>query len=169
MSKIFKHIQEPKMQGCLVQSLQELKELLRQLRQDGKKVVFTNGCFDILHAGHVHYLAEARSYGDVLIVGINSDSSVRRLKPGRPINPQDARAKVLCALKSVDYVIIFEEDTPYELIKVVKPDVLVKGGDWKKEDIVGADIAKETFSLDFLPGYSTTAIVNKILTLKHSA
>ncbi|HTZ17768.1 MAG TPA: D-glycero-beta-D-manno-heptose 1-phosphate adenylyltransferase [Dissulfurispiraceae bacterium] len=145
----------------------ELKRELGVLRKSGKRIVFTNGCFDILHAGHVRYLREARTLGDVLVIGLNSDASVRRLKHGRPVNPEEQRAEVLAALQSVDYVIIFNEDTPYELIKSLMPDVLVKGGDWKKEDIVGTDIVSEVQSLPFVDGISTTQIIKKIQALDH--
>ncbi len=140
-----------------------LKELLQTLKKQGKRVVFTNGCFDILHAGHVSYLREARSLGDVLVVGVNSDESVRRLKPKRPIVPCEERVEVLSALEMVDYVVVFEEDTPYELIKTLKPDVLVKGGDWKVQDIVGSDLVPETYSLPYREGLSTTEIINRII------
>lgn len=132
------------------------------------KVVFTNGCFDILHAGHVSYLNEAREQGDFLIVGLNSDASVKRLKgEARPINSQDERKFVLENLKAVDAVIIFEEDTPYELIKAVEPKVLVKGGDWAVDQIVGSDLVLksggEVKSLTFVNGFSTTGTIEKIL------
>jgi D-beta-D-heptose 7-phosphate kinase/D-beta-D-heptose 1-phosphate adenosyltransferase len=140
-----------------------IKKISAALRAKANKVVFTNGCFDILHAGHVRYLKQARKLGDVLIVGLNSDSSVSGLKPGRPVNSEKNRAEVLAALAAVDYVVIFSEKTPYNLIKAVKPDILVKGGDWKKEDIIGSDIAKETLSLPFVKGISTTKIIEKIL------
>lgn len=140
----------------------ELKKVLDDLKAKGKRIVFTNGCFDIIHLGHVRYLREAKKLGDVLIIGINSDKSVSKIKPGRPVNPQDQRAEVLSSLEMVDYVTMFDEDTPYELIKMLKPDLLVKGGDWKKEDIVGADIAKETRSLPYIKGISTTEIIEKI-------
>jgi D-beta-D-heptose 7-phosphate kinase/D-beta-D-heptose 1-phosphate adenosyltransferase len=140
-----------------------IKKISSALRAKANKVVFTNGCFDILHAGHVRYLKQARKLGDVLIVGLNSDSSVSGLKPGRPVNSEKNRAEVLAALAAVDYVVIFSEKTPYNLIKAVKPDILVKGGDWKKEDIIGSDIAKETLSLPFVKGISTTKIIEKIL------
>ncbi len=146
------------------------EEDLREIRNAKylcSKVVFTNGCFDILHAGHVLYLDEAKSLGDILVVGLNSDASVKRLKgPTRPINNQYDRALVLSALKSVDYVLIFDEDTPYRLIQEIVPNVLVKGGDWKPEDIVGADIVLEhggiVKSLSFMVGQSTTAILQKL-------
>jgi len=134
------------------------------------KVVFTNGCFDIIHRGHVEYLEDAKALGDTLIVGLNSDSSVSKLKgPNRPINKEEDRARVLLGLKSVDRVIIFKEETPLELIKMVKPDVLVKGGDWYVEDIVGHDFmfwrGGEVLSLPFRSGHSTTDIIEKIRNL----
>jgi len=132
-----------------------------------QKIVFTNGCFDILHAGHVLYLQEAKALGDILIVGLNSDNSVKRLKgDSRPINNEKDRAIVLSGLASVDYVIIFEEDTPYNLIAQIQPDVLVKGGDWAPESIIGYDIVMkkggEVRSLVFVEGKSTTEIIEKI-------
>ncbi len=134
------------------------------------RIVFTNGCFDIIHAGHVQYLSQANALGDVLIVGLNSDDSVHRLKgPERPVNSEEDRAVVLGALKAVDYVVIFDEDTPYELIKAIRPNILVKGGDYKMEDIVGADFVAEsggeTIVLPFLEGRSTTKILNQIKSL----
>jgi len=142
-------------------------EELESIERIGKKVVFTNGCFDIIHTGHINYLYLAKAQGDILIVGLNSDDSVRRLKGAeRPINAEKDRALVLSALEMIDYVVIFDEDTPYNLIKKIVPDVLVKGGDWKEEEIVGADIVKansgEVKSLPFWDGYSTTNIVRKI-------
>lgn len=128
------------------------------------RIVFTNGCFDIIHAGHVQYLSQAKALGDVLIVGLNSDDSVHRLKgPTRPINSEEDRATVLGALKPVDYVVIFDEDTPFELIKAIQPNILVKGGDYKIEDIVGADIVDETIVLPFLEGRSTTKTISKMV------
>ncbi len=144
----------------------EIKKISCKLRAEERKIVFTNGCFDILHVGHVKYLKQARRLGDVLIVGLNSDRSVSGLKPGRPVNSEKNRAEVLAALAAVDYVVIFSEKTPYNLIKTLKPDILVKGGDWKKEDIIGSDIAKETHSLPFVKGASTTRIIEKILRTK---
>lgn len=133
----------------------------------GKRIVFTNGCFDILHRGHVTYLAEARKLGDLLVVGLNSDDSVRRLKgPSRPINNQDDRKYVLSQLRCIDFVEIFAEDTPLNLILKVGPQVLVKGGDWKIDQIVGAKevlaVGGDVFSLKFVDGYSTTAVIEKI-------
>jgi len=142
---------------------QTIRKISARLRKEGKKIVFTNGCFDLLHAGHVRYLNRARKLGDVLIIGLNADSSVAGLKPGRPVNSQKHRAEVLAGLAAVDYIVIFSEKTPYNLIKTVRPDLLVKGGDWKKEDIVGSDIAKETRSLAYIKGLSTTKTIEKIL------
>ncbi|HXH31726.1 MAG TPA: D-glycero-beta-D-manno-heptose 1-phosphate adenylyltransferase [Bacteriovoracaceae bacterium] len=132
-----------------------------------KRIVFTNGCFDILHRGHVTYLAEARKLGDLLVIGLNSDASVKRLKgPERPINNEQDRKYVLSQLKSVDHVEIFSEDTPLDLILRVKPKILVKGGDWKIDQIVGAaevlSDGGDVFSLNFVDGYSTTSIIHKI-------
>jgi D-glycero-beta-D-manno-heptose 1-phosphate adenylyltransferase len=133
----------------------------------GKKIVFTNGCFDILHRGHVSYLNEAKNLGDLLVIGLNSDASVKRLKGSeRPINKERDRQYVLEALKSVDKVEIFEEDTPLNLIKLLRPMVLVKGGDWSLDQIVGAkeviSWGGEVLSLSFVDGYSTTGIIKKI-------
>jgi rfaE bifunctional protein nucleotidyltransferase chain/domain len=144
---------------------QRLEKFLVENR--GKKIVFTNGCFDILHRGHVTYLTEARKLGDVLVVGLNSDDSVKRLKgPERPINNELDRQYVLSQLKAVDCVEIFQEDTPLNLILKVRPSILVKGGDWKLDQIVGAKevIAQggEVFSLSFVDGYSTTSLIQKI-------
>lgn len=140
----------------------DLKKTLDNLKAEGKKIVFTNGCFDIIHVGHIRYLKEAKRLGDVLVVGINSDSSVNRLKPQRPIISENQRAEVLSSLEMVDYVVIFNEDTPYELIKLILPDVLVKGGDWDKKSIVGSDIVPEVHSLSYIEGISTTSILNRI-------
>ncbi|RJQ18066.1 MAG: D-glycero-beta-D-manno-heptose 1-phosphate adenylyltransferase [Nitrospiraceae bacterium] len=145
-----------------VMSRNELQDAVARLKQQGKKIVFTNGCFDIIHIGHVRYLNEAKKLGDVLVVGLNSDSSVSSIKPGRPINPENERAEVLSALCMVDYISIFDEDTPYELIKAVRPDVLVKGADWNIKDIVGADIVKEVRTVPFVNGISTTEIIKRV-------
>ncbi len=140
-----------------------LAKSVEHLKNEGKTIVFTNGCFDILHLGHVKYLEKAKSFGDVLIVGVNSDDSVRRLKgPERPVNSEFDRAYLLAALDAVDFVTIFEEDTPYELIKIVQPDVLVKGGDYEGKEVVGSDIAKEVKLVDFVKGKSTTGIIENI-------
>ena len=143
-------------------------ELANKLRHErpGKKVVFTNGCFDLLHVGHVRYLAEAKALGDILVIGLNSDDSVKKLKgPTRPVQSEKDRAEILSQLRSVDYVTVFGEQTPVELIQVVRPDVLVKGGDWKPEQIAGHEIVSAygglVKSLSFYEGKSTTAIIEK--------
>ena len=140
---------------------------LAEFRRNGKKVVFTNGCFDILHAGHIKYLNEARKLGNCLVVGVNSDASVRRLKgEERPINNISDRMMLLAALECVDFVVAFEEDTPYELIMAIKPDVLVKGGDYKISEIVGADVLAEnggiTTTIPYVDGKSTTGIIERL-------
>ncbi|WP_201354024.1 D-glycero-beta-D-manno-heptose-7-phosphate kinase [Hydrogenimonas urashimensis] len=146
-----------------IKSQEALAKSVERLKNRGKRIVFTNGCFDILHLGHVKYLEKAKSFGDVLIVGVNSDASVRRLKgPERPVNPEFDRAYLLAALDSVDFVTIFDEDTPYELIKVVRPDVLVKGGDYEGKEVVGSDIAKEVRLVDFVEGKSTTKTIERM-------
>ncbi len=152
--------------GKIINDWNELKKALDAERAQGRKVVFTNGCFDIVHAGHVRYLREAKKLGDVLVIGLNSDASVSRIKPGRPVVPEAQRAEVLTALDMVDFITLFDEDTPYELIKSLRPDVLVKGGDWKPEDIVGSDIVPVTRSLPYFEGMSTTEIIEKIRGLK---
>ncbi len=146
----------------------KLKQRLEFWRASGKRIVFTNGCYDILHPGHVDLLARARALGDILLLGVNSDASVRRLGKGsdRPINPFAVRAFVLAHLDSVDGVTCFEEDTPYRLIQEVLPDILVKGGDWSVERIIGRDIVEEhggkVISPPLLEGFSTTALVERI-------
>lgn len=150
-------------------SKEKLKGELDRLRHEGKRVVFTNGCFDILHAGHVQYLNEARKFGDVLVVGLNSDRSVRSIKgDSRPVTPQDDRAYVVVSLKSVDYVTIFDEDTPLHLTEYLEPHVLVKGGDWSEDRVVGGEsVVKRGGSVKIIPfvnGRSTTSLIEKILT-----
>ena len=145
-----------------------LIEIRQRLKKMGKSVVFTNGCFDILHRGHVDYLSKARALGDILIVGVNTDASVKRLKgANRPIVQEDDRAAVLAALAVVDYVCLFDEDTPYELIRALVPDILVKGADWSVGDIVGKDIVEAAggavHTIEFLPNRSTTNIIQKIV------
>ena len=145
-----------------------LQKALALWRFESAKIVFTNGCFDLLHRGHIQYLAQAKMLGTKLVIGLNSDVSVRRLKgAGRPINDQQSRSLMLASMLFVDAVVIFDEDTPYELIKSVMPDVLVKGGDYNTENIVGADIVRQgggTVSvLPFLEGFSSTNIAKKIL------
>lgn len=144
-------------------SLPHLTEVVKQLRAQGHRILFTNGCFDILHKGHVQYLEQAKRMGGILVVGLNSDSSVRRLKgESRPVNDQTARATVLGALGCVDYVTIFSEDTPLELIRTLAPDLLIKGGDYAVEDIVGREYARKTIVLPFVQGYSTTQTIQAL-------
>jgi rfaE bifunctional protein nucleotidyltransferase chain/domain len=143
------------------------QKITREYQKAGKKVVFTNGCFDILHAGHVTYLQQARDLGDMLILGLNSDSSVKELKgPARPVNNQNDRALVLSALKSVDFVVLFSDETPIKLIKEILPDFLVKGGDYTPETIVGADVVREkggeVVVIPLVEGKSTTNIIEKM-------
>ena len=145
-----------------------LKTLLTTWKKSHQKVVFTNGCFDILHRGHVEYLSHARDLGDKLILGLNTDDSVKRLgkSPDRPINSQDTRATILAGLQCVDAIIMFNEDTPYELIDFVQPDVLVKGNDYKAEDIVGYDIVTakggSVITIQLVDGFSTTKLIEKM-------
>ncbi|VAY87047.1 ADP-heptose synthase / D-glycero-beta-D-manno-heptose 7-phosphate kinase [hydrothermal vent metagenome] len=146
-----------------IKNFEEIGCIVKRLKKQNKKIVFTNGCFDILHKGHVSYLDVAKSYGDVLILGLNSDESVKRLKGNsRPINNQEDRGFILAALESVDYVINFSEDTPYELIKIVKPDILVKGADYKDKKVVGSDIVREVKLVTFCKGKSTTQTIDTI-------
>ncbi len=149
-----------------IKSAKSLAKVLSTLRSKGKKIVFTNGCFDILHVGHVDYLSKARRLGDVLVVGLNSDFSVKKIKGNRrPINKESDRAKILSSLYFVDYVTSFNETTPENLIKKVRPDILVKGGDWKIEDIVGGSFVRsyggKIKSIPFVKGYSTTSIIER--------
>lgn len=151
-----------------VKDINELSRIRAELKLQGRKVVFTNGVFDILHAGHVDYLGKAKGLGDVLIVGINSDASVKRIKGElRPVVPQSERAFIISSLKPVDYVTIFEEDTPIEVIKKLIPDVLVKGADWSKNKIVGADVVEENGgsveTITFVNQTSTTNIIKTVL------
>jgi D-beta-D-heptose 7-phosphate kinase/D-beta-D-heptose 1-phosphate adenosyltransferase len=145
----------------------EIVDIVARLRAKNKRIVFTNGCFDILHVGHVKYLQEAKSYGDVLIVGLNTDDSVRVLKgPTRPVNSEEDRAYILGALEAVNYVVMFSEETPYELIKSIAPDILVKGGDYEGKSVVGAEFAQELRLVQFVDGKSTTATIERINTSK---
>jgi D-glycero-beta-D-manno-heptose 1-phosphate adenylyltransferase len=153
----------------IFENQQALQIQLEQWQKQSQKIVFTNGCFDILHLGHVDYLAKAADLGDKLIVGVNTDRSVNALKGShRPIQDQASRLRILASLGFVDAVILFDEATPYELIKLVRPDVLVKGSDYQPQDIVGFDIVSakggEIKTLDFIPGYSTSSIEAKIKT-----
>lgn len=149
--------------------LSEALTTVNRWKSEGQKIVFTNGCFDLIHLGHVLYLEEAKSKGDRLVVGVNSDASVQKLKgKHRPIKDDVSRMHILAALESVDMVLVFGENTPYELIKMLLPNVIVKGGDWKTDQIVGSDIVLshggEVLSLQFAEGYSTTALEQKIIT-----
>ncbi|MFP4528804.1 MAG: D-glycero-beta-D-manno-heptose 1-phosphate adenylyltransferase [Candidatus Kapaibacterium sp.] len=144
-----------------------ISKISEEIRAAGRRIVFTNGCFDILHAGHVRYLAESRRYGDVLILGLNSDSSVKRLKgETRPVNSEADRAEVLLALDSVDFVSIFDEDTPFELISVIRPDIITKGGDYRAAEVVGADIVASYGGhvkiIPLVEGLSTTGTIGRI-------
>jgi rfaE bifunctional protein nucleotidyltransferase chain/domain len=150
-----------------IKTLPKAVTTIRKLQKNNKKIVFTNGCFDILHAGHVSYLSKAKSLGDVLVIGLNSDGSVKKLKgKSRPIVSQKNRALLLAALEAVDFVVIFSEPTPAKLIKAIEPDVLVKGGDWKKEEIVGAEFVEscggKVKSLAYIKGLSTRGLIAKI-------
>lgn len=156
-----------KIKSKIVENKSLLGPVLKVWSEENKKIVFTNGCFDLLHRGHIEYLAKAADFGDVLVIGLNTDQSVSLLKgPHRPIQDEMSRAHIMAALEFVDLVVYFDEETPYELIKTIQPDVLVKGADYKAEDIVGYDIVKakggEVRTLDFLPGYSTSALEAKI-------
>jgi D-beta-D-heptose 7-phosphate kinase/D-beta-D-heptose 1-phosphate adenosyltransferase len=153
-----------------IKTRDQIKEICITLREQGLRIVFTNGCFDILHPGHIHCLKTARDAGDVLVLGMNDDESVKGLKgAGRPVLAQDQRAEILSALEIVDYVVLFHESTPYELVKAVQPDVLVKGGDYREEEVVGRDVvmARGGYVLIVppLPGVSTTEIIRKIQSL----
>lgn len=149
-------------------SFGDLPALREQVRQQGKTLVFTNGCFDLLHSGHIHTLTQAKALGDVLVVGLNSDASIKRLKgEDRPILNETERIIVLTALEAVDYVAVFDEDTPRELILLLRPDVLVKGGDWSAEAVVGKDIVEtrggKVVLIPYQEGLSTTGIIERIL------
>ena len=150
-----------------IKSLRSLLGVLSKERKSRRKIIFTNGCFDILHVGHVRYLRAAKRLGDRLVLGLNTDDSVKKLKgPGRPVNSERDRAEVLAALEAVDYVVLFSDPTPLRLIRAVRPDFLVKGGDWKKKDIVGSDFVEsyggKVKPLPFVEGFSTTRTLKKI-------
>lgn len=157
MSRLFK-----------IYSAKKLSLILKALKKRHKKIVFTNGCFDLLHAGHVRYLTEAKALGDILVLALNTDASVQKIKgPTRPIVPLKERAEVMAALECVDYVTYFNEETPYEIISLLKPDILVKGGDWEKSKIVGSDIVLKNGgkvkSIRYHRGKSTTNVIQNIL------
>jgi len=151
-----------------IKTVKELRPLLDILRAIGKKIVFTNGCFDLIHTGHIRYLAKARSFGDILVVAVNSDASVHLIKgENRPINDEATRMETLAALQSVDFVTLFEERDPHSIISELQPDVLVKGGDWPVDKIIGRDIVEarggKVVSVGYIEGASTTGIIEKIL------
>jgi D-glycero-beta-D-manno-heptose 1-phosphate adenylyltransferase len=151
-----------------IKTVQELLPLLAILRATGRKIVFTNGCFDLIHTGHTRYLAKAKSFGDVLVVAVNSDESVRAIKgKKRPINAEADRVETLAALESVDFVTLFEEPDPYRVISELQPDVLVKGGDWPVEKIIGRDVVEarggKVVNVPYVEGASTTGIIEKII------
>ena len=145
-------------------SLKQITQIVRNLQKKGKKVVFTNGCFDLIHVGHVSLFQKAKSLGDILIVAINSDKSLANIKgPKRPLVCQKDRVKVLSALQAIDYIIIFSQSTPYEVLKQIKPDILVKGADYKIKDIIGREFVKKVYRFPFVKGKSTTNLINLIV------
>jgi D-beta-D-heptose 7-phosphate kinase/D-beta-D-heptose 1-phosphate adenosyltransferase len=151
-----------------IKEKETLLRIIQDLKTKGKRIVFTNGCFDLLHVGHIRYLEKAKALGDILVVGVNSDDSVRRLKgPGRPILPQEERTEILSGLGCVDYIIVFDESTPMELISSLQPHILVKGGDWAKETIVGREVVERSGGkvviLPFVEGTSTSNLIETIL------
>lgn len=151
-----------------IQDIKKVEKIIRRLKSDGKKIVFTNGCFDLVHPGHIRYLYEAKNLGDFLVVAINDDCSVKRIKgPKRPIMSEKARAEIIASLGCVDVVLIFSEDTPENVIRLLIPDILVKGADWKEDEIVGADIVKDAggkvITIPYVQGYSTSSIINRII------
>lgn len=153
--------------GTKIKGLKQLSRIALLLKSKGKKIVFTNGCFDILHFGHVYYLEQAKKQGDILIVGLNSDKSIQRIKgKNRPIVCQQDRAGVLAGLESIDYIVIFNEDTPLKAISAIKPDVLIKGSDWQKNNIAGAEVVRQyggkVTTIKLIEGRSTTNIIKKI-------
>lgn len=148
-------------------TLEDLLPEVEKIKKDSKKIVFTNGCFDIVHRGHIEYLAKASDFGDILVIGLNTDQSVKKLKgDGRPINDEFSRAILLASLQFIDYVVLFEEDTPHSLIKKIIPHVLIKGGDYKIEEIVGNEVVFQNggkvITIPFVTGFSSTTIINKI-------
>jgi rfaE bifunctional protein nucleotidyltransferase chain/domain len=146
-----------------LKTLPALKRIVERLKKQKKSIVFTNGCFDIIHPGHIKVLELAAEQGDILVVGLNSDTSVKKIKgKARPIMDEESRATVLGAMEAVDYIVFFNEETPYDLIKALRPDILVKGQDWSDEAIVGRDLVGRVFRVKLLPRYSTSAIIRKI-------
>jgi len=156
-----------KIKNKIIKSNTDITEVINNIKSNAKTISFTNGCFDIIHRGHIEYLAKASELADIFIIGLNTDTSVSRLKgANRPVQDEDARAIILAAMEFVDYVIYFDEDTPYELINTIKPNYLIKGSDYKPEDIVGFDILQKyggkVKTIDFIEGYSTSNIIDKI-------
>jgi len=146
-----------------VKSIKEIKDIVLKLKKEKKTIVFTNGCFDLLHPGHIKILKKAKQLGDVLILGLNSDFSIKRLKgKSRPILNQNARLEILSAISYIDYIVLFNQTTPLNLIKMIKPDYLVKGGDYKEDEIVGREYAKKIVRVNLYKGYSTSKIIEKI-------
>ncbi|MCM8773517.1 MAG: adenylyltransferase/cytidyltransferase family protein [Candidatus Omnitrophica bacterium] len=147
-----------------IKSIKELKNIVKNLKSKGNKLVFTNGCFDLIHPGHIKILKEAKKQGDILIVGINSDSSIKRIKGNlRPILKQNARVEIISSIEYVDYVTVFDEPTPYRAIKTLKPHILVKGGDWYDKKVVGKTLVDKVYFVKLLKGYSSTKLIEKIL------
>jgi rfaE bifunctional protein nucleotidyltransferase chain/domain len=147
-----------------IKEREELRQIVEGLKKEGKRIVFTNGCFDILHQGHVLYLEEARQKGDCLIVGVNTDSSVREIKgEKKPIVPLDGRMTVLAALEAVDYVVPFDEPDPFAVISLLRPHILVKGGDWDQAEVVGRELVEQTIVVPYIEGISTSGIIEAIL------
>jgi len=154
----------------MIVSLKKLKSIVEKLKKQNKKIVFTNGCFDIIHIGHITLLKKAKSLGDILVVGLNSDESVKKLKgKERPIVPQNERAKILDSIKYVDYVVVFDELTPYKVITEIKPDIIVKGKDYKLKEVVGWGIVPKIVRINLVKDRSTTGIIEKIKRLKVSS
>jgi D-beta-D-heptose 7-phosphate kinase/D-beta-D-heptose 1-phosphate adenosyltransferase len=154
----------------MIVSLKKLKSIVEKLKKQNKKIVFTNGCFDIIHIGHITLLKKAKSLGDILVVGLNSDESVKKLKgKERPIVPQNERAKILDSIKYVDYVVVFDEITPYKVITEIKPDIIVKGKDYKLKEVVGWGIVPKIVRINLVKDRSTTGIIEKIKRLKVSS
>ncbi|MBN1383656.1 MAG: adenylyltransferase/cytidyltransferase family protein [Elusimicrobia bacterium] len=151
------------MNSSKVKSIKQITRIISRLKKSGKKIVFTNGCFDILHIGHIRLLQKAKSFGEILVIGLNTDSSVRRIKTdGRPIIQENERAEILSALNMVDFVVKFSASAPYELIKKIKPDVLVKGADWKSGKIIGSEFSKQVKRVALVKGRSTTKTIKKL-------
>jgi D-beta-D-heptose 7-phosphate kinase/D-beta-D-heptose 1-phosphate adenosyltransferase len=158
------NLPRPNTNRTKLKKISDLQKIVKNLKRQNNAIVFTNGCFDILHPGHIKVIKTAKNKGQILIVAINSDKSIKLIKDsGRPILSQKARVELISAIEYVDYVVLFDEPTPYKLIKALKPDILVKGGDWQKKDIVGNNLVKKVFCVKLLAGHSTTNIIKKII------